>query len=123
MSQKVKPPMVGPIRILADFPPTRHATYAGPDWICGPVATHGRANALDEANYDILVEALDDADPNGADWATIQYGHFGVGFIEMVFARPGSKAVAAMGLIRDRLKVSGVLDGERLAEYQTDVEG
>lgn len=117
-----RPPMVGPMRTLTDFPPVT-GTIAGPDWVCGPVAMSGEADENDESNYDTLLDALDHADPLGHDWEAVRFAHFGVGWIEMVFARPGTKAVAAMGLVKDQLMTTGVLDPERAAGYKAESRG
>lgn len=118
MSKPVKrPPMVGPMRTMVEFPPvTGHS--AGPDWVCGPISMSGEADENDESNYDTLLDALDRADPLGHDWQVIRFPHFGVRWIEMVFARPGSAAVSAMGRITDDLRRAGILDCERAASYK-----
>lgn len=117
---KIVQPRTGGMRTLADFPYINKECSAQTDWIAGPVSQCRDSDNIELANFDALCNRMDDADPYGTDWEIIRFGHFGVGWIDVIFARPSSKCVAALGLAREQLKDSPVLDETLLAEYEAD---
>lgn len=115
-----KHPRTGGMRTLADFPYVNTECAARQDWIAGPTSQCRDSDNIEAANFDALCDRMDAADPYGTDWEIIRFGHFGVGWIDLIFARPSSACVAALGLAREQLQENPILDESRLAELEAD---
>lgn len=78
---------------LSDFPPVEPASLenAAPDWLSSPCGVSAKSNPLTRANFEAMMDRLDNADPYGKDWEVIRYPHWDVEWLEIIFVRPGSK--------------------------------
>lgn len=114
----IKHPRTGGMRTLGDFPYVNKECSANADWVAAPVSQCRDSDAIEQANFDAMCDMLDVADPYGVDWEIIRFGHFGVGWIDEIFARPSSSAVKALGAARDALQKDPILDAALLAEYE-----
>ena len=111
-------PRVGGMRALCDFPPI-NSGFIGQDWIAGPCTHCATSEPIEASNFDAMQDILDSTDPYGVDWGVLRFqtDFPGVKWMEIVFARPGSKAVAALGRIREELNTCSVLDPDLYVTY------
>ena len=119
LSPPVSHPHTAGIRTLGDFPYVNTECTANVDWVAAPVSQCRDSDAVERSNFDAMCDMLDVADPYGVDWEIIRFGHFGVGWIDQIFARPSSDAVKALGAARATLQESPLLDEVLLAEYES----
>lgn len=113
-------PKLAGARLLRDFPYTSLDCVAGTEWIAGPVSQCKGSDTVERANFDALCDLLDSADPNGGDWEIIRFSHFGVEWIDLVFARPSSNAAMALGAAREMLEICPILDEVLLTQYEKE---
>lgn len=89
------------------------------DWAIA-YTIHRDSDALERSNFKALradMEAECDAD----DWAVETCGHWLVGHLEHLLARPGTRAEELANEARERLEVYPVLDEEAFSEEEREV--
>ena len=59
------------------------------DWF-GFIGQHRDSAVLERSNFACAVADLEEVDPSGEDWRVESFGHWGVGWIEEVYVRPGT---------------------------------
>lgn len=116
--------MVGGMRALSDFPPI-DSGHVGLTWIASACSQCDGSDVIETSNFDAALDRLDAIDPYGVDWGVVRWpiGLPNCAWMEVIFARPGSAAVKELGLIRDELSYSSVLDSDlymRRAEWSKE---
>lgn len=93
------------------------------DWLIGPVGQCRDSNLIEETNFSVLANAMDDLDPNGADWEILNFKHWHVGWIEEMATRPGSLCAELADAIRARLEAGEIcLDDTEKARILAEKE-
>lgn len=105
--------------ILRNFPPVKQDTLevAGLDWECAPCGQSRDSDPLTRANFDALCDRFDAVDPYGNDWEIVRFGHWGVGWVEQIFVRPGSKCHEMCAEVRAQMANYPCLNEELWVEY------
>lgn len=88
------------------------------DWIVAPCLQTRDSDALERSNFAAQDSAISQADPNGDDYETHRFGHWGPGWYEIVIVRPGSAAHVECEQIADRLDQDAVLNEKLFSEYE-----
>jgi hypothetical protein len=95
-----------------------YSNFAGDDsdyrhWFAAPLGRSRDSSVLEESNFAKGVERLGG---ESDDVMVARYGHWAVGWVEQVYVRPGSDAVAIAEEIHDKLESHPVLDEDDYSE-------
>lgn len=90
------------------------------DWLVCPVliTRDTPEGSIDDSNWHALIKALKAADPEGEDYETHTFNHWGPGWFEIVIVRPGSKAARCAEEIEGALADYPVIDDMDYAERE-----
>lgn len=92
------------------------------DWLIGPVGVHRDSDPVDRSNWETVIDAYDQADPDGTDHEILHFGHWAVGWVEEVAYRPGSKCAELADEFRERLEAYPILDERRYSLLELEGE-
>lgn len=68
-------------------------------WLVVPVGITRDSGLLSQSNWDTACKILEEANPDGDDWETHRFGHWGPGWFEILIVRPDTDAhQAALGI-------------------------
>lgn len=90
------------------------------NWLIGPVGHHRDSDTVEESNWQVMLDAMSDADPSGENYEVHRFGHWAVGWVEEIAARPGSKCAALAAELRERLDNYPLLDEEHHADLESE---
>lgn len=109
---------------LSDFPPVTPGTTenAELDWVSSPCGVTAKSNPLTRANFEAMMDRLDDADPYGKDWEIIRYPHWAVEWLEIIFVRPDSKCATVCEDARRSLAEYPCLDEDLWMVVEEEME-
>lgn len=103
---------------LSDYPPSDELEVAGMDWEAAPCGQTKLSTALTRANFDALCDRLDNADPYGDTWEIVRFPHWKVGWLEVIFTKPGSVANSVAAETRVSLGEYPCLNEDLWVEYE-----
>lgn len=101
-----------------DWSPTEHdAKGLGPvpgDWLVGPVMLTRDSNAVGRSNWTVITGDVADHATEGDDYQIHRFGHWAVGWIEIIVARPDSEAARVLASWEAGLADYPIADDEHL---------
>jgi hypothetical protein len=91
------------------------------DWLIAPFDRHRDSGTLDRSNFECGVKALKEAEPDlGDDYRVMRFGHWAVGWVEIVIVRPGSKCAEVAAGIASGLEDYPVLDDDHFSNIEEE---
>ena len=88
------------------------------DWIVAPVGINRDSGDLAISNWEVTVRELREINTNGEDWDIHRFGHWGVGWFEIIITRPDSPCSDAMNETLGALENYPVLDDTDYCERE-----
>lgn len=91
------------------------------NWLVCPAVTNRDADTLTRSNWESMVKALEEAEPEGADdWRTIEESHWACGWVRLAVVRPGSKCAEVAQEIADGLEDYPIVDEDHFGRLEWD---
>lgn len=87
-------------------------------WGVAPVAQTRDSGPLDRSNFAALVARLEDADPDGDNYETHSFNHWGPGWFEIIVVRPDTPAYAVAVQAKADLEDYPVLNDDDYSERE-----
>tara|TARA_R100001086_G_scaffold852_1_gene423 strand:+ start:2806 stop:3303 length:498 start_codon:yes stop_codon:yes gene_type:complete len=76
------------------------------------------SEALTRSNFTVALRELERVDPEGEDFTTVSFSHWGPGWIELILVRPDTKAATEAQEMSDALMDYPVLDESHFSELE-----
>lgn len=90
------------------------------DWIVSPVIRTRDSGPLEESNFAVFLRELESINPEGEDYETHRFGHWGPGWFEIVIVRPGTAAASYAEKTQRDLGDYPILDEHDLTEREDE---
>ena len=92
------------------------------NWFVAPCSRTRDSEHLELSNWESMLECLAEVDPDGNDYETHEFGHWGPGWYRVAIVRPGSKAHQEAVRIELALSDYPVLDESDFSEREYDAQ-
>jgi len=92
------------------------------DWLVAPCSRTRDSEHLELSNWESMLKCLTEVDPDGNDYETLEFGHWGPGWYRVAIIRPGSKAHQEAVRIELALADYPVLDESDFSEREYDAQ-
>lgn len=89
-------------------------------WLIAPCGHTRDSDLVEECNHVVGLEMLAAVNPDGDDYEVLRFGHWGVGWIEEVVVRPGTKAHLCAQEMTAALANYPILSDDRHSEMETE---